>query len=858
EYRAYKIEISYYDRIRRGSEIKPQVLYIGSERALKLINTTSEDAYVGVDSHIISEFCITLRDRDSAPDMWPAAFPFLARYLKMSEKDFIASLNSKTIMLVGAETERLPNELKVSSPGARVIVVNPDKAFPKDKLVEGVILVNDIVQNLAAYSIKDVDLVFSSGLFNPEYKYFILGDKDYVEMFTAMRNVFFPEGRMLITAGAIGSHEELKRDVVKAGLNIEDIGSGCMIYLLSRNLDRSIKGLSAEIVDVAIENFGGIEEILKNEIKDMFNVRNIALGMDKAARSIDEGLTTIYFLLLARGVHFAQAPPGWNIGSAIGILTINGKEEPVIILSEDANPEDVAHEIRAVLIPDLTHQENLSIQNDYPYYIRRLPKLQRRIAESLKGNFGKILDRRLDSMEDEKAQAGSGIEPAPEGINLTNLLLAWTNISPENIEHKLFSDGEFSRKDREEIERFKRLLRSAPDFRIDMESLGYNTTTFPDLKTSLMRDKAWPGVCYESSFNIARILRENGFSGEFVTRWDNKNNEFENYMIVSLGGRRFIISLTQGVYLADKTRDLGVVIIPLEVVKKNKDIFPWFSSWPVRYSYKFERNGRISRYTLKDKKLRVYRKEKNINVKDIIREGYDFFNKITRIRIIYENGEKVVILEKPEGIEFPVPAYSTLKAPTNGPVGEKPQVKEPVLIKRVSAEGVSTVLDEEGFTPDNSEKKFKVLGAGNDKVAEEELFLSDKIRSVEKDIFLLKNKQYGVDVLRVREKSLAQYGEGALLKSRKGALVVAVEEGTGGKLLRHELAEFAVRKIYGEEVDHSWADKEARKLQDGIEIIDQVNVVNSGYYGGFEVVGSNSGMLKPDLVVSFADCAKFR
>ncbi|MDD5130114.1 MAG: HAD hydrolase family protein [Candidatus Omnitrophica bacterium] len=258
-------------------------------------------------------------------------------------------------------------------------------------------------------------------------------------------------------------------------------------------------------------------------------------------------------------------------------------------------------------------------------------------------------------------------------------LLPWSNISSWNIENKLFVGKEISAGAAKEIERFKLLLSCGVNSRLDTESLEH-VETIEDLISNLRMDEDWPGVCYEASFNISRILRENGFCGNFVTRWCNKRHGFENYIIVSLAGRKFIISLTQGAYLLDGRKNLGIVMIPLEVVEQNKDIFPWLSSWPVRYSYQFESDGRISAYVLKDEKFSTYREEKGVDVKNILREGPNF-NKETRITIEYSSGEVVQMLEKPTGIEmiedtsedaqkgpgnlsFSQPDYSTLKAPT--------------------------------------------------------------------------------------------------------------------------------------------------------------------------------------------------
>jgi phosphomannomutase len=143
--------------------------------------------------------------------------------------------------------------------------------------------------------------------------------------------------------------------------------------------DRSSRGSSADKVNKAIAKFGGIEQILKYEVKNIL-VGDINLGMCRAACSLNLGVATVESLLRARGVHFALAPPKWSIGPSIGILSRNGKEEPVIILPVYASIDDIAHEIRAVIIPNLTHRENVAIQKD-PHYLRHSPRLLSRIAD---------------------------------------------------------------------------------------------------------------------------------------------------------------------------------------------------------------------------------------------------------------------------------------------------------------------------------------------------------------------------------------------------------------------------------------------------------------------------------------------
>ncbi|MDD5130115.1 MAG: phosphoglycerate kinase [Candidatus Omnitrophica bacterium] len=156
--------------------------------------------------------------------------------------------------------------------------------------------------------------------------------------------------------------------------------------------DRSANDYHFKTVENAITRFGGIHEILKNEVKDIYRFPVILMGIDTAAQSLDLTPSEVANLLPARSVRFALAPSGWKIGACIGIVHTDGKEEPVIIFPQDVNRRIIAHEIRAALIPELTHQENMLIENDSPYYLRRSWELQRRIKRAVRNDFGRILD----------------------------------------------------------------------------------------------------------------------------------------------------------------------------------------------------------------------------------------------------------------------------------------------------------------------------------------------------------------------------------------------------------------------------------------------------------------------------------
>jgi hypothetical protein len=148
-----------------------------------------------------------------------------------------------------------------------------------------------------------------------------------------------------------------------------------------------------------------------------------------AAQNLGVKEALIYTLLQARGVHFSNAPNGWSIGAAIGLLkTPKSKRiEPVIILPEGALPGTIAHEIQASLM-EINHPENLLIDRAEGN-LKRLPSdlYQKVICFATCSIFKPVfrpemgvLDRRADSgnrSDRQGTQAGRPQEKQTRRIN---------------------------------------------------------------------------------------------------------------------------------------------------------------------------------------------------------------------------------------------------------------------------------------------------------------------------------------------------------------------------------------------------------------------------------------------------------
>ncbi|MDP2940946.1 MAG: PfkB family carbohydrate kinase, partial [Candidatus Omnitrophota bacterium] len=171
----------------------------------------------------------------------------------------------------------------------------------------------------------------------------------------------------------------------------------------------------------------GLEIILQGEIEldDILSGNAGVLGdkidggISKAAKNLGIMRQKLIQLLQQRGVHFARAPNGWgDFGAAIGLRRNN---EPVIILPPNVLPKKIAHEIQAILIDKLTHEENEAIdeaRGDREQLTRKLPGLLLRIAISLTNAKESIWGEIRDFRAQEFTRRSFALPaPFPQGLH---------------------------------------------------------------------------------------------------------------------------------------------------------------------------------------------------------------------------------------------------------------------------------------------------------------------------------------------------------------------------------------------------------------------------------------------------------
>ncbi|MBL8012935.1 MAG: hypothetical protein JNN05_03725, partial [Candidatus Omnitrophica bacterium] len=173
---------------------------------------------------------------DSAPIMFNLFRDTLAQVRAKDRSDVIrGEFNGRddmTIMLVGAETEELPLSLKKEMPKANIIVVNP--GFEAENKNDGqqkpyqVIRrpIQEIKPNttIDGVEVKEAQMIFSSGLFNNEYKGEIQGTNNdiYGQMVGSMKSLLSSDGKIFITTGE-QSNPELENSFKESGLKVSNL-----------------------------------------------------------------------------------------------------------------------------------------------------------------------------------------------------------------------------------------------------------------------------------------------------------------------------------------------------------------------------------------------------------------------------------------------------------------------------------------------------------------------------------------------------------------------------------------------------------------------------------------------------------
>ncbi|MFC1594469.1 M20/M25/M40 family metallo-hydrolase, partial [Candidatus Omnitrophota bacterium] len=170
-----------------------------------------------------------------------------------------------------------------------------------------------------------------------------------------------------------------------------------LLWVLSR------ERLDDDALDRLINSFGKAEAIYEQgpiniqmsyAVDERINL--ILSGITIAARNLNAGWDQLHRLLISRA-KFALAPPGWPIGPAIAFFQDG---TPLIIVPRNTPAELIAHEIQAVIVPALTHEENLELDRRHGDFEGLDAGLQARIEQGLRGEFGPVADRQADRKAD--------------------------------------------------------------------------------------------------------------------------------------------------------------------------------------------------------------------------------------------------------------------------------------------------------------------------------------------------------------------------------------------------------------------------------------------------------------------------
>ncbi|MDD5610744.1 MAG: HEAT repeat domain-containing protein [Candidatus Omnitrophica bacterium] len=160
---------------------------------------------------------------DHSEQFWGALIRAYSRQLKITSQETMRRLDGETIMLVGTPSKDFPQKLSGQLPDSRIIVVDP-RLKTRD---EGKISYFGIpVQGIGDYDFEaKVDFIFSSGLFNPEFKPVIAGSSGdpeiYEHMLLAMKKTLKPEGIVLLSS--VDRNLELEEAAGKVGLDMRNI-----------------------------------------------------------------------------------------------------------------------------------------------------------------------------------------------------------------------------------------------------------------------------------------------------------------------------------------------------------------------------------------------------------------------------------------------------------------------------------------------------------------------------------------------------------------------------------------------------------------------------------------------------------
>ena len=178
-----------------------------------------------------------------------------------------------TLFLSGLKPKICPGyERKLSA--ARISVVNPEFTTHTEGRVH---YIGDIIQNIGIYGIPPADFIFSSGLFNEEFRPFIHGRgsyKDiYVDMLSAVKEVAAADAELLIAAG-IEVNPDLEAAFVETfGWKAQNIGpAGTYFYYRSVFAETA---LPPGEVSSPVERKNKDDVLFREAVDDLFRLSKV-------------------------------------------------------------------------------------------------------------------------------------------------------------------------------------------------------------------------------------------------------------------------------------------------------------------------------------------------------------------------------------------------------------------------------------------------------------------------------------------------------------------------------------------------------------------------------------------------------
>jgi predicted phosphodiesterase len=245
----------------------------------------------------------------------------------------------------------------------------PDRAYTEkeidkreDRLVEGLTW----TRNEGAYTKEVLKNIFGDKW---EEKYYIVGHT------WGVKNI--PENRLLI----VNNPRDLTVLYIKSKDSIEGNMEEIIISAARQPAvspysapgDASARGLDRAVVNQKVEENGSIKTF-----KTVLPIITIIKALLQYGRIVD--LPILFWRLIRGQVQFVRGPPTWNIGTA---NYVDRQGINYIILPRNIPLAELAHDINAVLHPELIHKNNNLTQPQLPSVAGRVAAIAPRLRSGL-------------------------------------------------------------------------------------------------------------------------------------------------------------------------------------------------------------------------------------------------------------------------------------------------------------------------------------------------------------------------------------------------------------------------------------------------------------------------------------------